>query len=299
MSAAQALRRVAAPVRNCAARYLGGNVASCQFDANVAAASVDLRGFRARRLSTETDSGLESQAKLSADQGAPIRTPPQQAASVPRLILQRTGDPESTGAGEPAALHVSPSDGSQKVAAKITNAPKYILKSDVLWFFRGCNLKPEDVVFMYDAKYRSKYIQISFSSVESCRLAQRTLAMKGRFGGRYLKLSQEEPKMDEANTLINHFRGRSLLMNNVPPTVGAEDVERFFSGYSLDNQPIKYLPQIPPPPVTRKTSATQAKQETENRVLIRFKTHLEALRALREKQGGFCSVKAMELRYVE
>ncbi|KAL2651545.1 hypothetical protein R1flu_019673 [Riccia fluitans] len=250
MSTAQVLRRAAAPLRSCAARYLRGDAASSsnRFDAQLAAAAaVDLRVSQcvwARRLSTEADSGLESQTQPSADQGSSLPTPTPQQTSVPRLILQRTGDPASAGAGEPASLHISPSDGTQKVAARITNASKNILKSDI------------------------RYIQLSFNSMETFRLAQRTVSMKGRFGGRYLKLTQEEAQMDETNALINQFRGRSLLMNNVPTTVGSEDVERFFSGYSLDsNFPIKYIPQMQPPPAMKRFAATQTKQEADNRVL--------------------------------
>ncbi|BFI25789.1 hypothetical protein MPTK2_1g24350 [Marchantia polymorpha subsp. ruderalis] len=299
MSVVQSLRRAAAPLRSCAVRYLGG-AAPCGRKFAVDAAALDLKAtqcFLPRMFSADSDSGILSHPEPSADQGPPQPTPFSPPNPAARLILRRSGDPIDIGPDASAASYSS-ANGSQKISARVANAPKFMFKSDLLWFLKGCNLRPEDMTIMYDLRYRPKYVQVDFTSVESFRLAQRTLAMKGRLGGRYLKLTREDPMMDDINLGLKQFRGRSLLMQKIPGALVTEDVERFFSGFVLDgNFPVKFLRTLTAG--GKRSPVGPSKNEYELRALVRFRNESEALRALREKQGSFCMEKAVDLRFME
>lgn len=45
-----------------------------------------------------------------------------------------------------------------KVLARLTNYPKFALRSDIISYFEGCNLKAEDVEFVYDDNYRPRFM---------------------------------------------------------------------------------------------------------------------------------------------
>jgi len=47
---------------------------------------------------------------------------------------------------------------AEKIYARLSNAPKYAFKSDILWFFEGCNLTPDQLVTIYDEKYRQRFL---------------------------------------------------------------------------------------------------------------------------------------------
>ncbi|OAE27418.1 hypothetical protein AXG93_3911s1000 [Marchantia polymorpha subsp. ruderalis] len=288
MSVVQSLRRAAAPLRSCAARYLGG-AAPCGRKFAVDVAALDLKAtqcFLPRMFSADSDSGILSHPEVGV------------------TFLLRFADvagggfPSVAPSSQVVAIPLPRSSGLEKISARVANAPKFMFKSDLLWFLKGCNLRPEDMTIMYDLRYRPKYVQVDFTSVESFRLAQRTLAMKGRLGGRYLKLTREDPMMDDINLGLKQFRGRSLLMQKIPGALVTEDVERFFSGFVLDgNFPVKFLRTLTAG--GKRSPVGPSKNEYELRALVRFRNESEALRALREKQGSFCMEKAVDLRFME
>lgn len=52
------------------------------------------------------------------------------------------------------------------------------------------------------------------------------------------------------------------------------------------------------PVAANRGAMAQMKTEFVQRALVRFRTELEALRALREKQGGICLDKPTDLRFI-
>ncbi|CAM6081942.1 unnamed protein product [Calypogeia fissa] len=185
----------------------------------------------------------------------------------------------------------SAADGSQKVIARISNVPKFVFKIDLIWLLKGCNLTPEDFLYIYDTKYRVKFIEMQLPSRASFQLAQRSLASKGRFGGRYLKLTSEEFQMDDVNKGLGPYRGRSLLMSKVPVGGMTEDVERFFSGYALDAHfPIKFLRSPVQVPVGgNRRPMTQTKAEFEETLGSGRSSHLHGFALLVLGRGCGCA----------
>lgn len=209
------------------------------------------------------------------------------------------GFPEPADLQAPAAATPRAPPGPKKIYARLSNAPKYAFKSDILWFFEGCNLTPDQLVTIYDEKYRQRFLQVEFDSMESFRLAQRVLVRKGRLGGRYMKLDVDmRLDVDDIHTSVKGFRGQSLLMMQLPTDATSEDVERFFQGYNLAGYSTKFL-RVPKETFPKKPSKMSVPPVVERRALVKFATPLESLRALREKQGQFCLDRAIELRFIQ
>lgn len=193
---------------------------------------------------------------------------------------------------------------SNKIFARLSNCPKYAFKSDVLAYFEGCNLQPHQLVTIYDEKYRQRFIQLEFDSMESFRQAQRTIVRKGRLGGRYLKLDLEARRYDndDIHNVVKDFRGQSLLMMQVPTEATVEDVERFFQGYNLSSFSTRFLrvqKDIPAYAGRKVNLNPNSPANIERRALVKFSSPLEAFRALRAKHGQFCLNKSIDLRFVQ
>jgi len=176
--------------------------------------------------------------------------------------------------------------------------PKYAFKSDILAYFQGCDLQPHQLVTIFDEKYRQRFVQIEFDTMEDFRQAQRLIVRRGRLGGRYLKLDLDvKSDGDALHETVKDFRGQSLLMMQLPTDATAEDIERFFQGYNLAPYSTRFLRVQKDMNLKKPSSNTPP--VVERRALVKFVSPLEALRALRMKQGEFCLDRAIELRFVQ
>lgn len=212
----------------------------------------------------------------------------------------------SSSGGEEAAA------GEGRVAVRLTNAPKYVLKYEILRFFSGCNLAPEDVFGMVDDRIRLQYWCLMFPTRADFERARILASEKLRIGNRTIRieeLSGEEQQRvltlsKRPSELPLEFRGTSLLMIGVPEEVKTDSIERFFQGFALAPFGIRHFralhENVRTPMRNRAKGDTRASMDVlERRTVIKFQNPAEALRALREKQREFLEDRAVEMRLIQ
>ncbi|XP_002988209.2 bromodomain-containing protein 4 isoform X2 [Selaginella moellendorffii] len=187
----------------------------------------------------------------------------------------------------------------RKTYAKLHNLPRQILKNDIVNYFSELNLQKDSVHMTYDEKFYPLYAHIAFDSTEALKNAVKILQTKGRLGGRIVKMESfvqfmppTHPQMTEH---LNKYLGRMLLMLHIPPEGRIEDLERFFDGYGFDPSALSMLDAV------QMTLARFPKEGNRmvRRAAIGFCSSLEAMRALREKQGDFVLNEPIELRLIQ
>ncbi|GBG60470.1 hypothetical protein CBR_g5643 [Chara braunii] len=200
------------------------------------------------------------------------------------------------------------SAGIRPVCAKVYNAPKYCLRSDILRFFEGCNLTPDKMAVAYDSRYRPRNWHLEFDTLEDFQVANALLTRNKFMWPRPIRLEQEsKQEMMAALRLydVTHLRDRTLLMINLPEEVNMEDIERFFEGYSISGQGVKLLRYVHEKVRTPRIKRLQGEWRktmdnvVERRALVCFTSELEALRALRERQGEYVQDMEIELKLIQ
>jgi hypothetical protein len=163
------------------------------------------------------------------------------------------------------------------VYAKLTGTGRSTLKMDIVHFFEGCNLKPEDMKFAYNRNYAPLGMILQFSSRAAYGIAQRLTAIKGRY------YRMMEVDRSQWSNLESPFDGKVLLLHGVPQNALLEDVERFFSGCNFDSSSVRFFIR----PVL---------DEPVRFALVSFRSQREAMHALREKNRNVCLNSPITLR---
>lgn len=166
------------------------------------------------------------------------------------------------------------------VYGKLTGIGRSTLKMDIIHFFEGCNLKPEDIKFAYNRSYGPIGMILQYSSRAAYVTAQKLIASKGR----YYRMLEVDPR--QWSNLESPFDGKVLLLQGVPKNALPEDVERFFSGYNIDSSSIRF-------------SMRQGLDEPVRLSLVGFRSSRDAMHALREKNRSFCLNSPITLRLLQ
>lgn len=163
---------------------------------------------------------------------------------------------------------------------KLTGIARKTLKMDMVHFFEGCNLKPEDIKFAYNRVYAPLGVIIQFSSRAAYNTAQRYISIRGR----YYRLVEVDHR--QWSNLEPPFDGKVLLLHGVPQNAVQEDVERFFSGCNIDSSNIRFL-------------VRQGLDQPVKLALVNFRSQREAMHALREKNRTICLNSPITLRLLQ
>lgn len=166
------------------------------------------------------------------------------------------------------------------VYGKLTGIGRSTLKMDIVHFFEGCNLKPEDIKFAYNRSYGPIGIILQFSSRAAYVTAQRLINFKARY------YRMVEVGSSQWSNLESPFDGKVLLLQGVPQNALQEDVERFFYGCNIDGSSIQIFMR-------------QGLDQPIRLVLVSFRSSRDAMLALREKNRSFCLNGPITLRLLQ
>lgn len=166
------------------------------------------------------------------------------------------------------------------VYGKLSGIARNILKMDIVHFFEGCNLKPEDIKFAYSRVYAPLGMIIQFSSMAAYVTAQRNISIKGH------SYRLIEVDSSQWSNLEFAFDGKVLLLQGVPQNALQEDVERFFSGCNIDGSNIRFFMR-------------QGLDQSLKFALVSFRSQREAMHALREKNRTVCLNSPITLRLLQ
>ncbi|KAI5074602.1 hypothetical protein GOP47_0010563 [Adiantum capillus-veneris] len=253
---------------------------------------------------------LASRFSSKAGDGAPNVTLDER----PKPLLRQTRNYSSGGSAPPGSQAPAAAPGTDYLSLfqpatagglapfspgsvlKIYPLPRYVLKEDIVHHLEGVNVKPENVKFVYTPHFRPDYAQFNVESTSAQKSIMRRLQERGRLGYRILRAEMSQPMpwtvVDAA--LKDSPRGRTLLMYNASINTDYEDVERFFSGYNFDPSYIRFIRVTP-----NENQNRNVRRPISLHVAVGFTTKLEALRAMREKMGDFCSNVAINLRLIQ
>ncbi|KAJ8636965.1 hypothetical protein MRB53_011232 [Persea americana] len=165
------------------------------------------------------------------------------------------------------------------VYGKLTGAGRNALKSDVIQFFEGCNLSPEDIKVSYSAIYTSVGMVLQFSSVAAFDMALRLNARKGRV---YRFDKADRSLWDQCTT----YDGKAVVLQGIPRRATPEDIEQFLSGCSFDASRIQ-------------TFVRPAFGDLIRIALVHFPSQIEAMNAFQLKNRGFCLNDPIMMRVLQ
>eukprot|EP00252_Welwitschia_mirabilis_P000951 TRINITY_DN10939_c0_g1_i1.p1 TRINITY_DN10939_c0_g1~~TRINITY_DN10939_c0_g1_i1.p1 ORF type:complete len:222 (-),score=22.36 TRINITY_DN10939_c0_g1_i1:331-996(-) len=158
------------------------------------------------------------------------------------------------------------------VYGRLINIGKHTSKKDILRFFEGCHLRPDDIKFAYNQmNFNPLGLVLQFSSKPNYNHAVRLINIKGR----YLRL-HEVDRIEWDNSGPS-YDGKVLALQGVPKNARVEDVEHCFPGYSIVD--IRFV---------NRGGAIQSNEHAVRFALVRFPTEMDALIAMREKNKTFC-----------
>ncbi|RWR76876.1 hypothetical protein CKAN_00533900 [Cinnamomum micranthum f. kanehirae] len=165
------------------------------------------------------------------------------------------------------------------VYGKLTGGGRNALKSDVIQFFEGCNLSPEDIKVNYNLIYAAVGMVLQFSSGAAFDMAVRLNIRKGRV---YRFDRADRSEWDQCTT----YDGKAVILQGIPRPATAEDVERFLSGCSFDASSIQiFFRPVFGDPIRV--------------ALVHFPSQIEAMNAFRVKNRGFCLNNLITMRVLQ
>eukprot|EP00897_Mesotaenium_endlicherianum_P005746 jgi/Mesen1/519/ME000104S10609 len=187
------------------------------------------------------------------------------------------------GAGAPWSSNTP--DGSGAVIGRLSNVPRYALASEVVSFFDGCNLRPEDVSTVVDEKVRIRHWRLRFHSRSDFDEAVQIAILKKRLGTRVLRLDE-------------------IVMLNCPDELKSDAIEHFFEGYSLAPHAIHHVRILhdrvkTPQHIRLRGEWRPFTSYYERRALVKFTTPLEALRAMRERAHCILDDRPVEIKLLQ
>eukprot|EP00850_Spirogloea_muscicola_P016664 SM000137S00442 [mRNA] locus=s137:100154:106564:+ [translate_table: standard] len=118
------------------------------------------------------------------------------------------------------------------------------------------------------------------------------------------QLRQEEENHKHPNRIADEFRMHSVVMGNLPDELNTDQVERFFHGFQIPPSGIKHVKleyKDIRTPLHKRLKGERRKtiDAIQRRVLVKFRNELEAMRAIRERQGAFLDEMAVELSLLQ
>ncbi|KAL4858215.1 hypothetical protein ACK3TF_001700 [Chlorella vulgaris] len=187
-------------------------------------------------------------------------------------------------------------------AAYIYNLSPALLRADVAAFFDGYGL-PEDEIrpeFTWKVFGVERFWLNFGSAVARERAMTRHTAHLGTRRVLMQRATPQEFTRGIYNPLAMSSRGRYILAENLSPTSTSEDLIRFFQGFDLHAKSVTFLRE------EDRGSAGTSRQHSRGsgpsrseKAVVRFTSPLEAHRALRERQGGFCGSSQLRLRVLQ
>ncbi|XP_065856288.1 uncharacterized protein [Euphorbia lathyris] len=180
--------------------------------------------------------------------------------------------------------------GSGMVYAKLFGLTKHTLKTDIITWFEGSNLTPDDIKVVYNRNFMPLGMIIQFSSGAAFDVAYKTLLKRGRL----IKL--ERADRDVWDNIVPYegrlaerqfdttFDGKTVLLQGIPPNAVPEDLERFLSGCQFDPSSTVSMTQRGP---------------MEKIALIRFSSRTEAMNAFIMKNRGYCLNGQIKMRLLQ
>lgn len=162
------------------------------------------------------------------------------------------------------------------VYGKLIGIGRNTLKTDVIHFFEGCNLTPEDIRTEYNRIYSPLGMILQFPSRTAFDMATRLIVRKNR--------SYQLGKVDRGQwDLGSTYDGKVALLQGLPRNALHEDVERFLSGCDYEASYTQiFVRQGFPDPIRM--------------ALVRFRSQVAAMNACLAKSGGFCLNNPITMR---
>ncbi|KAL4432535.1 hypothetical protein ABPG77_000472 [Micractinium sp. CCAP 211/92] len=180
------------------------------------------------------------------------------------------------------------------------NISPAVLRQDIAAFFDGYNLSETEIRPEYSwGNFEVQRFWLNFaSSADRERAMSRHMAYLGTRRLLLRKATPHEFSVGIYNPLAMSSRGRYVLVSNLAATCTSEDVLRFFHGYDLHAKTISFLKSGPEAagPGRRGAGASGAAHEL---AIVRFASPMEARRAVRDRQGGFCGNTQVRLRVLQ
>eukprot|EP00850_Spirogloea_muscicola_P020676 SM000223S07304 [mRNA] locus=s223:42055:43360:- [translate_table: standard] len=171
--------------------------------------------------------------------------------------------------------------------------------------------------------------RLTLASEQQFNKVQAIVNARKRIGTRVVKLSledeeqlrQEEENHKHPNRIADEFRmhsvrsathaglalgrgSKSVVMGNLPDELNTDQVERFFHGFQIPPSGIKHVKleyKDIRTPLHKRLKGERRKtiDAIQRRVLVKFRNELEAMRAIRERQGAFLDDMAVELTLLQ
>ncbi|XP_020274860.1 uncharacterized protein LOC109849438 [Asparagus officinalis] len=165
------------------------------------------------------------------------------------------------------------------VFGRVNIQAKYMLKTDIIHYFEGCDLSPANVKVEYNRAYNPTGILLQFPSQSAFDLGVKQSIRKGR----QYRLEKVDGTQWE---LMPSYDGKTVLLQGMPRTAIPEDIERVLSGFEFDHNF-----QIFSRPI--------GMNEFIRCALIRFPTALDAVSAFLRKNNSFCQNSPITMRVLQ
>eukprot|EP00850_Spirogloea_muscicola_P003997 SM000016S01985 [mRNA] locus=s16:990402:991793:- [translate_table: standard] len=199
-----------------------------------------------------------------------------------------------------------------RVVARLHNVPKYALRGEVAALLAAAGVRPQDCATVVDDRYSFRHWRLTLASEQQFNKVQAIVNARKRIGTRVVKLSledeeqlrQEEENHKHPNRIADEFRMHSVVMGNLPDELNTDQVERFFHGFQIPPSGIKHVKleyKDIRTPLHKRLKGERRKtiDAIQRRVLVKFRNELEAMRAIRERQGAFLDDMAVELSLLQ
>eukprot|EP00271_Cylindrocystis_brebissonii_P021636 TRINITY_DN7850_c0_g2_i1.p1 TRINITY_DN7850_c0_g2~~TRINITY_DN7850_c0_g2_i1.p1 ORF type:complete len:393 (+),score=65.76 TRINITY_DN7850_c0_g2_i1:346-1524(+) len=253
----------------------------------------------------------------SVSEGVPVQRPAGSASSRQQASSGSQGAPRAAikhhqMGGPGTAMRVTlPPELVGKVVGRVVNAPRYVLKSELVAFFQGSGLREEDVSSVVDERLKMLSWRLVFPSEAEYKRARQCVLQKRRIGCRAVRLDQvplhelrRESDPRHPNHVADGFRGTSLIMTGAPDDASSELIERFFEGYNLAPYALRHIKvyheNVRTPLRMRLEGEWRPTIDlVERRTLVKFQTKSDCLRALRELHKEFLGDRPVELRLLQ
>ncbi|EFN55711.1 hypothetical protein CHLNCDRAFT_52363 [Chlorella variabilis] len=185
--------------------------------------------------------------------------------------------------------------------AYIYNVSQSLLRQDIAAFFDGYNLPEEEIRPEFSWKHFAvERFWVNFGSpVDRERAMSRHMAYLGTRRVLMRKATATEFGAGVYNPLAMSSRGRYVLVENLAPTTTSEDVIRFFQGYDLHAKSVTFLRENEKAKLSEAGLQHPKARLQPEKAVVRFTSPLEAHRAVRDRQAGFCGNNALRLRVLQ
>ncbi|KAM0953639.1 putative RNA-binding domain superfamily [Dioscorea sansibarensis] len=170
-----------------------------------------------------------------------------------------------------------PTDGL--VFAKLSGIGRNTLKTDVINFFEGCDISPEDIKVSYNRAYSPVGMILQFPSRSAFDTAVRQTVRKGRL---YRLDKVDRSQWDE----MIAYNGKAIVLQGIPRNATLEDVERFLTGFNYDPSMLQLINR-------------PGMVQTVRVAIAHFHTRVDAMNAFVTKNRSFCLNNPIAVRVLQ